>query len=120
LARADVVELPGAPLDKKALMTGSASATLQVLESGGGDIVVKLVDRRPDGEVRLLRETVVVLGGAGSVTVNFSGLAYEFDAGSAPGLLIAGASLPAFRSVTPPLSGQVRLGAAQLRLPLSP
>lgn len=120
LARADVVELPGAPLDRKVLMTGSASATLQVFMSGGGDIVVKLVDRRPDGEVRLLRETVVSLGGAGSLTVNFSALAYEFDAGSAPGLLIAGASLPAYRSLTPPLSGQVQLGAAQLRLPVSP
>jgi predicted acyl esterase len=120
LGRADVAELTGAALGSRRLMTGSASATLQVLESGVGDIVVKLVDRRADGEVRLLREAIVALGGPGAVTVDFSGLAYEFAADSAPGLLVAGASLPGLRSQTPPLSGTVRLGAAELRLPLSP
>jgi putative CocE/NonD family hydrolase len=120
LGRADVAELTGAALGSRRLMTGSASATLQVLESGVGDIVVKLVDRRADGEVRLLREAIVALGGPGAVTVDFSGLAYEFAADSAPGLLVAGASLPGLRSQTPPRSGTVRLGAAELRLPLSP
>lgn len=119
LGRADTAELTGAALGSKALMTGSASASLQVLEAGAGDIVVKLVDRRADGEVRLLRETVVALAGAGTVTVDFSGLAYEFDADSAPGLVVAGASLPGYRSVSPPLSGTVRLGGAQLALPLA-
>jgi hypothetical protein len=64
LGRADVAELTGAALGSRRLMTGSASATLQVLESGVGDIVVKLVDRRADGEVRLLREAIVVVAGA--------------------------------------------------------
>jgi len=120
LGRADVAELTGAAIASKALMTGSARASLQVLEAGAGDIVVKLVERRSDGEVRLLRETVVALAGAGTVTVDFSGLAYEFDAGSAPGLVVAGASLPGYVGLKPPLSGTVRLGAAELRLPLAP
>jgi hypothetical protein len=110
--------LPGAP-------TGPpAAATLQTrtraAPAGAGDIVVKLVDRRADGEVRRLRETVVALAGAGTVTADFSGLADEFDAGSAPGLVVAEASLPGCGALKPPLSGTVRLGTAALRLHLAP
>jgi hypothetical protein len=89
-----------------------------VLEAGVGDIVVKLVDRRPDGEVRLLREAVVALAGTGTQHLSFSPLAYTFDAGSAPGLIVAGASLPGYRSMTPALSGTVRIAGAWLELPL--
>ena len=119
LERADVVELQGGALAAAALMLGTAEAELTVLEAGTGDIVVKLVDRRPDGEVRLLREAVVALAGAGSVRVSFSSLAYRFDAGSAPGLVVAGMSLPGYRSDLPPLSGTVRLGGATLQLPVA-
>jgi hypothetical protein len=52
--------------------------------------------------------------------VDFSGLAYEFDAGSAPGLLVVGASLPGYVSRTAPLTGVVQLGTAELRLPVAP
>jgi predicted acyl esterase len=107
-------ELPAA-----ALMLGTAEAVLTVLESGTGDMVVKLVDRRPDGEVRLLREAVVTLAGVGTVSVSFAPLAYEFGAGSAPGLVVAGASLPAYRSDLPALAGTVRLGGATLLMPLA-
>lgn len=70
---------------------------------------VKLVDRRPDGEVRLLRESVVALNGAGTVGVSFAPLAYAFDAGSVPGLVVAGASLPGYRSPPAALAGTVSL-----------
>jgi hypothetical protein len=96
LERADVVELQGASLAAAALLLGTAEAELTVLQAGAGDIVIKLVDRRPDGEVRLLREAVVALGGAGTLRVSFAPLAYAFDAGSAPGLVMAGASLPGY------------------------
>ncbi len=119
LERADVVELQGGALSAAALMLGSAEAELAVLEAGTGDIVVKLVDRRPGGEVRLLRETVVALAGAGTLRVSFAPLAYGFEAGSAPGLVVAGASLPAYRSDLPALAGTVRLGGATLRLPMA-
>ncbi|MFN7645336.1 MAG: CocE/NonD family hydrolase [Burkholderiales bacterium] len=98
----------------------TVSSGMQVLEAGAGDIVVKLVDRRADGEVRLLRETAVALAGAGTVTADFSGLADECDAGSAPGLVVAEASLPGCGALKPPLSGTVRLGTAALRLHLAP
>lgn len=119
LERADVVELQGGALSAAALMLGTAEAELTVLEAGTGDIVVKLVDRRPDGEVRLLREAVVALAGAGTLSVSFAPLAYGFEAGSAPGLVVAGASLPAYRSDLPALAGTVRLGGATLRLPMA-
>ncbi|MFO0144279.1 MAG: CocE/NonD family hydrolase [Betaproteobacteria bacterium] len=119
LERADVVELQGGALSAAALMLGTAEAELTVLEAGTGDIVVKLVDRRPDGEVRLLREAVVALAGAGTLRVSFAPLAYGFEAGSAPGLVVAGASLPAYRSDLPALAGTVRLGGATLRLPMA-
>jgi hypothetical protein len=102
------------------LLLGAAEAELTVLQAGAGDIVVKLVDRRPDGEVRLLRESVVALKGAGTQRVSFAPLAYAFDAGSAPGLVVTGASLPAYRSTLPPLAGTVRLGSAKLQLPMAP
>jgi putative CocE/NonD family hydrolase len=119
LERADVVELQGASLAAAALLLGTAEAELTVLQAGAGDIVIKLVDRRPDGEVRLLREAVVALGGAGTLRVSFAPLAYAFDAGSAPGLVMAGASLPGYRSVSAPLAGTVRLASARLELPLA-
>ncbi|MFN7303954.1 MAG: CocE/NonD family hydrolase [Phenylobacterium sp.] len=119
LDRADVVELKGASLPAGRLLRGSAEVELTVLQAGAGDIVVKLVDRRPDGEVRLLRESVVALRGAGTQRVTFGPLAYAFDAGSSPGLVVAGASLPAYRSFAPPLSGSVLLGSARLQLPLA-
>jgi predicted acyl esterase len=117
LARADVIELRGTALPAATLMAGAASAQIDVLEAGAGDIVVKLVDRRPDGEVRLLRESVAALSGPGTQRVDFAPLAYAFDAGSAPGLVLAGASLPAFVSQTPAGAGSVRVGGAQLVLP---
>jgi hypothetical protein len=52
--------------------------------------------------------------------VDFSGLAYEFDVGSAPGLLVVGTSVPGYVSRTAPLTGVVQLGTAELRLPLAP
>ncbi len=119
LGRDDVVELQGDELPAAALMLGTAEAVLTVLESGTGDVVVKLVDRRPDGELRLLREAVVTLAGVGTVSVSFAPLAYEFGAGSAPGLVVAGASLPAYRSDLPALAGTVRLGGATLLMPLA-
>jgi hypothetical protein len=119
LTRPDVAELQGDALPAAALMLGTAEAALDVLEAGTGDIVVKLVDRRPDGERRLLREAVVALTGAGPHRVSFAPLAYAFDAESAPGLVVTGASLPGFRSTTPPLAGSIRLGGASLRLPLA-
>lgn len=119
LAREDVLELPGAALPTAKLLLGAASVELSVLEAGVGDIVVKLVDRRPDGEVRLLREAVVALAGAGTQRLSFSPLAYAFDVGSAPGLVIAGASLPGYVSWTPPLGGTVRIADARLQLPLA-
>jgi hypothetical protein len=67
----------------------------------------------------LLREAVVTLSGAGTQRVSFAPLAYAFDAGSAPGLVVAGASLPGYRSMLPPLAGTVRLGGAKLALPMS-
>ena len=70
--------------------------------------------------MRRLRETVVALAGAGTVAADFSGLADEFDAGSAPGLVVAEASLPGCGVLKPPLSGTVRLGTAALRLHLAP
>jgi putative CocE/NonD family hydrolase len=117
LARADVIELRGTVLSAATLMAGAASAQIDVLEAGAGDIVVKLVDRRPDGEVRLLRESVVALSGPGTQRVDFAPLAYAFDAGSAPGLVLAGASLPAFVSQTQAEAGTVRVGGARLVLP---
>jgi putative CocE/NonD family hydrolase len=120
IGRSDVVELAGTAMAATTRITGSASATLQVLAAGVGDVVVKLVDRRGDGEVRLLREQPVALAGAGAVTVDFSGLAYEFDVGSAPGLLVVGTSVPGYVSRTAPLTGVVHLGTAELRLPLAP
>ncbi|MCA3212720.1 MAG: CocE/NonD family hydrolase [Burkholderiales bacterium] len=119
LERDDVAQLQGTPLSAAALLLGTAEAELTVLEAGTGDIVVKLVDRRSDGEVRLLREAVVTLSGAGTRRVSFAPLAYAFDAGSAPGLVVAGASLPGYRSMLPPLAGTVRLGGAKLALPMS-
>jgi putative CocE/NonD family hydrolase len=119
LERADVVEIKGTALPAASQLLGTADAELAVVESGAGDIVVKLVDHRPDGEVRLLRESVVALSGAGTVRVSFAPLAYAFDAGSAPGLVVAGASLPGFRSSLPPLTGTVRLGGAKLEMPLA-
>ena len=119
LERADVVELRGAALPTGGLLLGTAEAELSVLQAGAGDIVVKLVDRRPDGEVRLLRESVVALNGAGTVRVSFAPLAYAFDAGSVPGLVVAGASLPGYRSPQPALAGTVSLGSAQLQLPMA-
>jgi predicted acyl esterase len=119
LERDDVAQLQGTPLSAAALLLGTAEAELTVLEAGTGDIVVKLVDRRSDGEVRLLREAVVTLSGAGTQRVSFAPLAYAFDAGSAPGLVVAGASLPGYRSMLPPLAGTVRLGGAKLALPMS-
>lgn len=119
LAREDVLELPGAALPTARLLLGAASVKLSVLEAGVGDIVVKLVDRRPDGEVRLLREAVVALAGAGTQRLSFSPLAYAFDASSAPGLVIAGASLPGYVLWTPPLGGTVRIAGARLQLPLA-
>jgi putative CocE/NonD family hydrolase len=119
LERADVAQLQGAALPAAALLLGTAEAELSVLEAGTGDVVVKLVDRRPDGELRLLREAVVALSGAGTQRVRFAPLAYAFDAGSTPQLVVAGASLPGYRSVSPPLSGTVRLGGARVELPLA-
>jgi predicted acyl esterase len=117
LQRADVVELQGGALPAAALMLGTAEAKLTVLEADRGDIVVKLVDRQPDGQVRLLREVVVAVAGAGTVRMSFAPLAYGFEAGSSPGLVVAGASMPAYRSDLPALAGTVRLGGATLRLP---
>ena len=119
LDRTDVAEQRGTALPSAALLLGSAEAELTVLAAGVRDIVVKLVDRRPDGELRLLRETVVALSGAGTQRVSFAPLAYSFDAGSAPGLVVAGASLPGYRSASPALAGSVRLGGARLTLPLA-
>ncbi|MFN7410259.1 MAG: hypothetical protein ACK5UM_09655, partial [Pseudomonadota bacterium] len=119
LERAEVGELQGGALSAAALMLGTAEAELTVLEAGKGDSVVKLGDRRPDGEVRLLREAVVALAGAGTLSVSFAPLAYGVEAGSAPGLVVAGASLPAYRSDLPALAGTVRLGGATLRLPMA-
>jgi hypothetical protein len=120
LERDDAVELKGATLPTRSLLLGTAEAELTVLQAGAGDIVVKLVDRRSDGEVRLLRESVVALKGAGTQRVSFAPLAYAFDAGSAPGLVVTGASVPAYRSTLPPLAGTVRLGSAKLQLPMTP
>jgi uncharacterized protein len=117
LSRADVLELRGEPLVAAALLAGAASAQIELLEAGVGDLVVKLVDHRPDGEVRLLRETVVSLAGPDVQRVQFAPLAYAFDAGSAPGLVLAGASLPAFVSQAPALTGRVSVGSARLSLP---
>lgn len=119
LDRTDVAELRGTALRSAALLLGTAEAELTVLAAGAGDIVVKLVDRRSDGEVRLLRETVVALSGAGTRRVSFAPLAYAFDVGSAPGLVVAGASLPGYRSASPPLAGSVSLGNARLEMPLA-
>jgi len=120
LARADVIELQGAALPAAKLLLGAAVVELSVLEAGVGDLVVKLVDRRSDGEVRVLRETMVTLGGAGKKRVSFAPLAYTFDAGSKPGLVVAGASLPGLVSFAPALSGTVRLEGARLQLPMAP
>lgn len=119
LDRADVAELPGTPLPAAALLLGTAEAELTVLEAGAGDLVVKLVDRRPDGELRLLRETVIAVNGAGTLRLSFAPLAYAFVTGSAPGLVVAGASLPGYRSTLPSLAGPVRLGPARLVMPLA-
>jgi putative CocE/NonD family hydrolase len=119
LARADVAELQGAALPVAKLLLGAAAVELSVLEAGVGDLVVKLVDRRSDGEVRVLREAVVRLAGAGMQRVSFSPLAYTFDAGSKPGLVVAGASLPGLVSFAPALSGTVRLSGARLQLPMA-
>ena len=119
LQRADVVELQGATLAAGALMLGAAEAELAVLEAGTGDLVVKLVDRRPDGELRLLREALATVAGAGTLRISFAPLAYGFEAGSAPGLVVTGASMPAYRSDLPPLAGTVRLGGATLRIPVA-
>jgi putative CocE/NonD family hydrolase len=121
LARPDVAELAGPTLPATALLLGAAEAELTVLAAGVGDLVVKLVDRRADGEVRVLRETIVSLAGAGTYDVSFAPLAYAFDAGSAPGLVVAGASLPAYRSfpALPALSGAVQLTGARIAMPLA-
>ncbi len=120
LARDDVVELQGDPLPAANLLLGAANVELSVLQAGVGDLVVKLVDRRSDGEVRVLREALVTLAGVGTQRVSFAPLAYAFDTGSSPGLVVAGASLPGFVSFAPALSGTVRISGARLQLPLAP
>ncbi len=119
LARPDVAELAGPTLPATALLLGAAEAELTVLEAGVGDLVVKLVDRRANGEVRVLREAIVTLSGPGSYDVSFAPLAYAFDAGSAPGLVVTGASLPGYRAFPgmSALAGTVRLAGASLAMP---
>ena len=121
LARPDVAELAGPTLPATALLLGAAEAELTVLEAGVGDLVVKLVDRRANGEVRVLREAIVTLSGPGSYDVSFAPLAYAFDAGSAPGLVVTGASLPGYRAFPglPVLAGAVQIASARVELPLA-
>jgi putative CocE/NonD family hydrolase len=121
LARPDVAELQGQALPATALLLGAAEVELTVLAAGVGDLVVKLVDRRADGEVRVLREAIVTMAGAGTYTARFAPLAYAFDAGSAPGLVVAGASLPGYRAFPglPVLAGAVQVASARIDLPLA-
>ncbi|MFO0336220.1 MAG: CocE/NonD family hydrolase, partial [Pseudomonadota bacterium] len=122
LDREDVVMLESAPFAAAATLTGRARARIEVAAgtalNGPTDVAVKLVDVTPDGEVRLLRETMVKIEGASGIDVVFSDLAYRFDAGHAPGLVVTAGSFPGYLSLDATGTGTVLLGPAWIELPV--
>lgn len=116
LDRTDIGLLQGAPLSRTLPIAGPIQATIRLKSIYSGPLVVKLVDVRPDGEVRLVRETPVTRAHGRVIDVRFSPIAYRFDAGSRPGLMIAGSSFPAW-IFERPATGTVDVAGARLVLP---
>jgi predicted acyl esterase len=116
LDRTDIGLLKGAPLSSTLPIAGPIQATIRLKSIYSGPLVVKLVDVRPDGEVRLVRETPVTRAHGRVIDVRFSPIAYRFDAGSRPGLMIAGSSFPAW-IFERPATGTVDVAGARLVMP---
>ena len=120
LDRPDVAVLEAdASLDAELLLTGTVEGSLSVVDSGPTDLVLKLVDRDPAGRTWLVREQIVAVDGPGPLTFTFAPIAYRFEPGHTPGLLVTGASVPGLVSGREPWTGEVTLGDASLALPVT-
>jgi putative CocE/NonD family hydrolase len=116
LARPDVGLLLGSPLSAALPIVGEVEASIRLRRGYRGPLVAKLVDVRPDGEIRLLSESLIGEARGRRISVRFSPIAYRFDAGSTPALMIAGSSFPAWVFENS-ASGLIDIGSAQLALP---
>lgn len=116
LGRPDVGLLRGTPLREALPIIGEVEASIRLRRNYRGPLVAKLVDVRPDGEVRLVREAAIAETRGRRVSVRFSPIAYRFDVGSTPALVIAGSSFPAWVFESP-ATGLIDIAAARLALP---
>jgi putative CocE/NonD family hydrolase len=117
LQRPDVGLLRGTPLTRPLRIAGEVEASIRLRARAPGPVVVKLVDVRADGEVRLLREKVVDGRSRNRLDLRFSPLAYRFEAGSTPSILVAGSSFPAFVLDGGDRAGWIDAAGGRLTLP---
>jgi predicted acyl esterase len=118
LDREDVARVVGLALEDERFVTGAVSARVRLTSAPSTDVVFKLVDRAPDGTLRLVRETIVRVSGPGETTVRFSPIAYRFAAGHSPELVVTGGSFPAFVALDPLEAGPITIEGAELTLPV--
>lgn len=117
LPRADVGMLRGPVLRTGLPIAGEVGAVLRLKRPAEGPLVVKLVDIRADGEVRLVREQLIPAVAGRWARVHFASIGYRFAAGSRPGLIVQGSSFPAWVVEGAAPSRWIDIASARLTLP---
>jgi predicted acyl esterase len=121
LGRPDVVSCVGEPMDQSLLLGGAARVRLPVLAesvlAGSAWLALRLVDVLPSGEWRLVREKMQRVSAAGMLTAEFDGIAYRFEAGSRPALVVTAGNFPAYVPLHQTATGTLRFGPVELLLP---
>jgi predicted acyl esterase len=116
--REDVARVVGLPLQDGHFVTGAVLARVTITSAPNTDVVFKLIDRAPDGTLRLVREAITRVEGPGETELRFSPIAYRFAAGHSPELVVTGGSFPAFVATDPLEAGTVTIEGAELTLPI--
>jgi predicted acyl esterase len=115
LDREDVAACFGPPLAEPLDVTGEAQCVIALDAEPGARVVVRLVDRTPDGRAMLVADGAATHDGGATTTVAVGPTAWRFERGSRVGVLVSHTSSPRHRRwVTDDRPPSARRGTSRL------
>jgi predicted acyl esterase len=116
LDRPDVASWFGEPLPGPLDVTGAVRCEVVLTAETGARVVVRLVERTPDGRTMLVADGAAVHDGSGLARVGVGPTAWRFEPGSRVGVLVSHTSSPRYRRwLTDHRPAAPRRGRTELR-----
>lgn len=116
LDRPDVASWFGEPLTAPLSVTGAVRCDLALTAEPGVRVVVRLVDRMPDGRIMLVADGAATSDDSGLASVEVGPAAWHFERGSRVGVVVSHTSSPRYRRwITDQRPATPRRGSSEVR-----